>query len=202
LATPVVTIIGNASVCLNAAAPVIVFTNPMALPVVFNYKINGGPNTPVNLAANSTLTLAVPTDVAGTFIYSLVNVSYQSNPTCLRTIAGSATVTVNPIPTCSINGPLTVFAGSPGNTYTTTVSPSGGTVTYAWTISGNGTISGPANGQSVSVTAGTPGTYTLTVQSHGMDVRPCARSQSPQFCQRQLLAALPLFVPELRQHFQ
>jgi hypothetical protein len=159
---PTATISGTTTLCQNAASPDITFTNPMALPVTITYTINGGANQTINVAANSTATVAVPTGTAGTFIYNLVSVAYQSAPACPNPITGSATVVIDPIPTCSVSGPTSVFAGSPGNTYTTTILPAGGTVTYAWTISGNGTITGPTNGSSVTVTAGAAGTYTLT----------------------------------------
>ncbi len=71
------------------------------------------------------------------------------------------TVTVNPNPTCSINGPAAVCAGST-NEHTSTVLPAGGTVTHSWSISGDGTISGSATGATVSVIAGTSGSYTVT----------------------------------------
>src|SRR5207247_2405183 len=44
-----------------------------------------------------------------------------------------------------------------------TVSPSGGTVTYEWSIIGNGSIIGSAAGASVTVNAGAPGTFTLNL---------------------------------------
>jgi hypothetical protein len=71
------------------------------------------------------------------------------------------TVTVNATPSCSITGNNNVCEGST-NTYTSTVSPSGGTVVHSWTISGNGTIQGATNAATVSVLAGSAGTYTLT----------------------------------------
>ncbi|MCG7858444.1 hypothetical protein MD537_15785, partial [Flavihumibacter sediminis] len=64
------------------------------------------------------------------------------------------TVTVDPIPTCSIAGDDEVCSGSTGNVYTSTVLPAGGTVTHSWSISGNGTITSATNLASVTVTAG------------------------------------------------
>lgn len=72
------------------------------------------------------------------------------------------TMTVNPVPTCSISGSLSVCASSTGNVYSNTIAPTGGTVAHAWTISGNGTIIGPTNGSSVTVSAGAAGSFTLT----------------------------------------
>jgi hypothetical protein len=73
------------------------------------------------------------------------------------------TVTVNPIPTCTIAGLNAVCSGST-NTYTSTVLPAGGTVTHLWTIGGDGTISGSNTDATVSVIASpcTDGTFTIT----------------------------------------
>ena len=75
--------------------------------------------------------------------------------------ACSLTVTVNPNPTCSITGDTPVCVGTT-HTYTSTVDPTGGTVTHSWSISGSGTINGSATGASVSVTATAAGSFTLT----------------------------------------
>jgi hypothetical protein len=71
------------------------------------------------------------------------------------------TVTVNATPGCTISGNNNVCEGST-NTYTSTVSPGGGTVTHSWSITGNGSIQGANNGASVDVVAGSAGSYTLT----------------------------------------
>ncbi len=72
----------------------------------------------------------------------------------------SKTVIVNPMPTCSIAGPLAV-CGATTNTYTSTVLPSGGVVTHHWTLTGNGTISGGHTSATLIVIAGASGTYTV-----------------------------------------
>jgi len=73
-----------------------------------------------------------------------------------------ATLIVNPTPSCTIEGPSPVCPGTT-HTYTSTVLPAGGTVTHSWTISGDGTINGPTDQASVSVTAGSVGgTFTVT----------------------------------------
>src|SRR5204862_4796882 len=74
----------------------------------------------------------------------------------------NVTITVNPNPTCSIAPTAPVCTGTSA-TYTSTVSPAGGTVvTHAWTITGNGTIVGSTTGSSVVALAGAAGTFTLT----------------------------------------
>ncbi len=63
-------------------------------------------------------------------------------------------------PMCSITGADAVCPGSTGNSYS---GPAGATLTYSWSISGNGAISGSNTGQSVSVNATTAGSFTLTL---------------------------------------
>src|SRR5262249_56046441 len=70
------------------------------------------------------------------------------------------TGTVNGLPACSITGIDPACANSSGNTYTGPAGPNRG---YSWSISGNGSISGSTTSQSVSVTAGAPGSFTLTL---------------------------------------
>ena len=60
-------------------------------------------------------------------------------------------------PTCSISGDGAACAGTTGHTYTGPANMS----TYTWSLSGNGTINGASNGQSVTVDAGAAGSFTL-----------------------------------------
>ena len=74
------------------------------------------------------------------------------------TATGSKTISVVPQPiTPTIIAPTAVTAGKP---YTASVTPRSG-MTYLWTIS-DGSITGPANAPSITFTAGTPGTLTLS----------------------------------------
>jgi gliding motility-associated-like protein len=63
------------------------------------------------------------------------------------------------IPVCSITGPNNICPG-----LTSTYTAPAGMDTYAWTISGNGTIQGVSDGQTISVLGGaTCGSYTLSL---------------------------------------
>ena len=73
----------------------------------------------------------------------------------------SKIITVNPIPACSVTGPDQITQGSIGNIYTAPSNMS----SYNWSISGNGTIVGSATAQTVSVTAGASGGFTLTLNT-------------------------------------
>jgi len=96
-------------------------------------------------AANISGTLTNTTNAA-------INVVYTVTPTSggCSGATFSVTVTVNPLPDCSFTGPGPLCPSSIGNIYT---APAGMT-TYAWSITGNGTINGALNGPSVNVTAG------------------------------------------------
>jgi plastocyanin len=95
----------------------------------------------------------------------------------------SKTVTVNANPTCSIDGPDPVDPGSTGHVYSAVVLPGGGTLAYAWGITGNGSIVGGTSGSSVTVDAGAAGSYMLT-----LDV---TRDGCPVQCQRTITVAAP-----------
>ncbi len=68
-------------------------------------------------------------------------------------------VVVNPLPPCSVEGDDEVCANTNGHIYTAPPA----LASYAWTISGNGSIPGATNGPQVSVNAGAAGSYTLTL---------------------------------------
>jgi hypothetical protein len=146
---PNATISGTTSVCLNAASPLITFTGSNGLaPYTFTYTINGGPNQNISTTSGNSVTLPVPTGTAGSFVYALVSVSDANS--CTHAQSSTATVTVYSLPTCSITGANQVCPLAAGKVYTAAA----GMSTYAWTISGNGSIVGPANGSTVSITAG------------------------------------------------
>lgn len=68
-------------------------------------------------------------------------------------------VIVNALPVCAIGDETVVCTQTNGHVYSAPI----GLASYAWTISGNGTISGPANGPQVTVNAGAPGSFTLSL---------------------------------------
>ena len=119
-------------------------------PVVTTWTSTDG--TVITATAGNTQTVT-PTTI-GTTTYTLT----VSMGGC---VIGTApvTVTVNPIPECLISGNTNVCPNT-----TTPYSGPVGMTAYAWTISGNGTISGASNTQTVSVIPGnTCNNYTLSL---------------------------------------
>ncbi len=163
------TISGSTSVCQNASSPTITLVGQGgAGSYLFIYNINGGPNQVVNSGAGGLLNLTVPTGTVGTFVYTLVSVADPVSAVCSTSPNATATVTVNPLPTASIAGTLSVCqnATAPDITFT----GSGGTApyTFVYTINGGASqqvISGANGVATVSVPTATPGTFTYSLQS-------------------------------------
>ena len=65
---PTANITGTTEVCLNAPSPNITFTGASSTaPYTFTYNINGGANQTITTTSGNSITLAVPTNTAGTF---------------------------------------------------------------------------------------------------------------------------------------
>jgi uncharacterized repeat protein (TIGR01451 family) len=102
--------------------------------------------------ANGSTNRCITVGTQGTYTVRIIDANGCTN-TC------SATLTVNPVPECTISGETNVCVGAT-NCYTAASTPTGGS--FSWQISGNGTITGPTTGNTVCVIAGATGSYTLT----------------------------------------
>jgi uncharacterized protein (TIGR02145 family) len=155
---PTATISGTTAVCKNSAAPLITFTGSSSTPpYTFTYNINGGANQQVTTIAGNSVTVSAPTNVAGIFTYNLVSVQDGSATACSQTQSGSATITVNPLPTATISGTITVCqnsvaplitftGGSSTPPYTFTYNINGGANQQVTTVVGNSvTVAAPTN---------------------------------------------------------
>ena len=111
----------------------------------------------VPTGGSSQTSITPSTATVGTFTYY---VAEGLSGACMGTRV-PITVTVNPKPECSITGTDGPVCPSSSNEY---AAPAG-MVSYAWTISGNGAVSGASNNQTVQVIAGTAcnESYTLTL---------------------------------------
>jgi uncharacterized protein (TIGR02145 family) len=180
---PTATINGTTAVCQNSTAPLIIFTGASATPpYTFTYNINSGSNQTVTTIVGNSVMIAVPTNTVGTFTYNLISVQDASSTACSQSQAGSAVVTVNPLPTATINGttavcqnstaPLITFTGeSTTPPYTFTYNINGGSNQTVTTIVGNSvTVAAPTN-------AGGIFTYNL-VSVHDGSSTACSQPQS------------------------
>ncbi|MDD4990777.1 MAG: PKD domain-containing protein [Paludibacter sp.] len=95
---------GTTTVCQNDSAPVITFTGSGGVaPYTFTYKINNGNYlTCVTQSNSSTVTIAAPTNVAGTFTYTLASVYDATNTS--QSTSGTAVITVNEQPNINLLG--------------------------------------------------------------------------------------------------
>ena len=154
---PTATISGTAAVCQNGVSPNITFTGSAGtVPYTFTYTINGGSSQTVTTTTGNSVTVSAPTVSTGTFTYALVSVRDASSTSCLQAQAGSAVITVNPLPVTSvITGNQTPACSATGVVYSVTLTPGS---SYAWTVPSGSTITsgttGP-NNNSITVSFGT-----------------------------------------------
>ncbi len=149
---PTATLSGNNIVCINSPSPNVTFTGALgSVPnYIFTYNINGGATQTINSATNS-ISLPVATSAAGTFVYNLLSVQ---NANCLQAQSGSATVTVNALPTATISGqtevclqgtnPIITFTGNGGVApYTFEYNINGAASQFITSVGTNATVSVP-----------------------------------------------------------
>src|ERR1035437_6850420 len=163
---PIAEISGTTSICINAAQPNITFTGITGTaPFTFTYSINSGSNQTVTTISGNSVTVSVPTGIAGTYTYSLVSVQ-DAYSTIAQT--GSATVIVNPLPTANAGAALIVICQ--GGTSAALGGSVGGSATGGtWSTPVGGTFS--PNATTLNATWTPPGTYsgtaTLTLTTTG-----------------------------------
>ncbi|MCF6132459.1 hypothetical protein L1S31_09180, partial [Flavobacterium sp. WG47] len=185
VALPTATISGTTTVCRNAPSPNITFTGANGTaPYFFTYSTDGGTTTITTPASTGNVyNLPVSTATAGTFTYTLISVQSSGTPACTQNQAGTATVTVDPLPTATVSGTTTVCRNDPSPNITFT--GANGTAPYFFTYSTDGgttTIVSPAstgNTYTIPVSTATAGTFTYTlisVQGSGSPV--CSQTQS------------------------
>ena len=93
---PKAKISGTTTVCKDSAQPKIIFTGSNGTPpYTFTYTINGGADSTIK-SIGDTAKLTVPTSVAGSFNYKLVNVKDSSLAACEHVQNDSVKIIVNP----------------------------------------------------------------------------------------------------------
>ncbi|MFN3755301.1 hypothetical protein, partial [Flavobacterium sp.] len=136
LPLPTATISGTTTVCQNAASPQITLTGANGTaPYTFTYSINNVVQPTITTLAGNSISINAPTASAGTFVYSLVSVSSSGTPTCSQIQDGTATVTVNPLPTAVITGTVATCLNAP--LPQVIITGANGTAPYTFTYSVN-----------------------------------------------------------------
>ena len=195
---PTASLSGTTEVCLNAASPTITFTGANGTaPYTFVYTINGGPNQTITTSSGNSVTLSVPTGTAGTFVYSLVNVTEGSATACSQAQSGSATVTVNPLPSADFNAIAPLCVTRIVSFSDISVPNAGSIANWQWNFDDPGSgANNTSTSQNPSHVFATTGTYnvTLTVTTNKgcvstvttkpvtVNVNPKAGYISPQVC--------------------
>ncbi|NBR14299.1 MAG: hypothetical protein EBU01_06915, partial [Crocinitomicaceae bacterium] len=180
-AVPTVTLSGTTAVCQDDNPPVVTFTNPQNQAITVTYSITGGPNANVNIAANSSEVVALPsTSAIGTFTFGVVSVSYQSGAACTNnSVSSTAVFTVNPAPSATISGTSTVCQNSSYNLTMNNPTTSNVTVTYNINGGSNQTATLTPGNNSIHVTTSATGTFSYNLVSvQYTSGSPCPRTIS------------------------
>ncbi|MEJ7626936.1 MAG: PKD domain-containing protein [Ferruginibacter sp.] len=183
-ALPSSSLSGSTTVCVNSTPPDITFTGIGAIaPYTFTYKLNGGPIQIISTTGtNTSVTLPVPTGIAGTYTYILETVTDGSTTLCTRAQLDTAIVIVNPVPTASIAGNTTVCQNATPPVITFTAASGAAPYTFTYNINGGAdltvtTTSG--NSVQVIVPTATPGTYIYSLTSvQGGSSTLCSQAQT------------------------
>ncbi|MGH2664285.1 Ig-like domain-containing protein [Flavobacterium sp.] len=156
------------NVCQNDPSPQITFTGLGGnAPYNFIYNINNGTNQTITTTTGNSVSVNVPTNVPGIFVYNLVSASSTTAPTCVFPQTGTVTVTVNTLP--SISGNLTLCQST-----TTQLTGLGTPAANPWTsdntgvatVNNAGLVTGVSGGTAVITYMGAngcPATVTVTV---------------------------------------
>ena len=107
----VATVTAPVNACLGSGSTAVTFSaTGAAPPYTFYYNLNGSPASAVSQPGLTTATVQLPNNSAGSFTYTLQNLTYQGASFCLQAQAGTTTVTVHPLPQVQINTPGAICA--------------------------------------------------------------------------------------------
>ncbi|MDO5988922.1 hypothetical protein Q4Q39_16045, partial [Flavivirga amylovorans] len=103
---PTASVSGTATICSGDTAVDFSFTGTPNAEITYN--IDGGSNTTITLSGAGSATLSASNTASSTV--NLVSVE-NTTTSCSQAVTGSATVTVNPLPTASVSGTATICSG-------------------------------------------------------------------------------------------
>ncbi|MEO5802719.1 MAG: hypothetical protein ABIR24_04255 [Verrucomicrobiota bacterium] len=155
-----------------------------------SWSVLSGPatiDTPTN--CSSCISLPATVEMNSTNGTATLRLTVVDSAGCTKT--DDIIITVNPLPACSIIGNTVLCPLSTSNIYNAPIEMTN----YAWIISGNASIEGGTNGQSVNVTAGgicaSNFTLTLTVTSSNGCASTCEQTFSVSDTLAPVLAGVP-----------
>jgi PKD repeat protein len=152
------------TVCAGSASPIIKFTytgtgNEGLAPYTFTYKINNGTNQTVTTVTGDTVSIFVPTNIAGTYVYNLVKVGGSSVETELPD--SEITFIINSAPTVPIvTGTTTLCVGGTSRLSSVT---SGG----SWSSSDETIATVESDGDVIAQSAGQVAIYYTVTDANG-----------------------------------
>jgi gliding motility-associated-like protein len=128
---PTANISGDIELCLTSGFTPIEFTGGNGIsPYTINYTLNGIPQTAVITNGNNFI-INAPTSIAGTYTFSLIDVTDESISNCSQTLNDEAIVIINPLPIVDAGEDLILC--EPGSSTPSDVTLSGsGAATYTW----------------------------------------------------------------------
>ena len=161
---PAATISGTGEACIGSSVvPVITFTGSAAsAPYTFTYNINNGPSLTVTSSGNSA-SVNVPTNVAGVYVYKLLDVREGSSSACTQLQTGSATVTINALPVADFNFSTACQGTSLAFTDVSTAN-AGSLTEWTWNFGDPLSGSNTSGLQNPSHIYNSPGTYNVTLR--------------------------------------
>ncbi|UUC45018.1 T9SS type B sorting domain-containing protein [Flavobacterium cerinum] len=170
---PSATIAGSTTICSGDTA-VLTFNGTANTIVTYN---NGTTNATVTLDGIGEGTVTVG-PLTATTTYNLVSISTQGTSPCTADLTGSATITVNPLPTATISAPALICSGD--TAVVSFTGPANGVVTYSdgtTTMTINLDATGNASITTPALTAAA--TYSLMSVSTDPAVTPvCTQNQN------------------------
>lgn len=155
-----ISVTGNPAICNGQATNIqIAFTNAPG-PWTYSYNSPSGPVGPLNAATSP---VNIPVSPTANFNYTMIG---ASNASCTGTIAGTANIVVNPLPTATIVGNPVICNGQQANL---AVNFAGAPGPYSFTYNpGNVTVNGATNPAVVTVNPSSTTNYALASVTNGI----------------------------------
>jgi gliding motility-associated-like protein len=128
---PTATITNSVAVCQGDPSPNVTLSGASGTaPYTINYNLNGTPQTPVTTTGND-FVLPAPTNIPGTYTYTLVDITESSSIACSQNQNGTITVTVNGLPNVNAGNDQQICEPNPTSPSLVTLNGSGA-ISYSW----------------------------------------------------------------------